>query len=102
MTVIAPPRFLMVKTEFPAPSQTPVKVRLGGIFVAVGVRVLVGVGVTQNAVTLRISTALAVVPFLMATAMLPYSPLTVSCWVSLAVPAAVSIKVPLVKKALFW
>lgn len=45
--VIAPPRFVIVKFEFPAPSQVLPRVIFGGICVGVDVRVLVGVGVTQ-------------------------------------------------------
>ena len=77
--VIAPPMFLIVKTEFPAPSHVPVKVRFGGTRVGVDVRVLVGVGVTQNAVTKAICVAAAVVPFFKATETFPYNPLMVSC-----------------------
>jgi hypothetical protein len=54
LTVIAPPRLAIVKTEFPAPSQVPARVRFGGTCVGVGVRVLVGVGVIQKAAALVI------------------------------------------------
>src|SRR3954470_22259997 len=56
---------------------------------------------TQNAVLLAIWTAAGVVPFLIATVMLPYKPLIVSCCVSEGVPAAVNWNTPLVRKTLF-
>ncbi len=92
---------MIVKTEFPPPSQLLVMVMLGGTRVGVGVRVMVGVGVTQSAVVKAIWDALGVVPSLIPTEIFPYSPLIVSCWVSPVVPAAASIKTPLVRKTLF-
>ncbi len=41
--------FVIVKTEFPAPSHEPATTRFGGTGVLVGVRVGVAVGVTQTA-----------------------------------------------------
>src|SRR6185503_4977773 len=56
---------------------------------------------TQNAVALAIWIAAGVVPFLMATIMLPYKPLIVSCIESDDVPAAPSENTPVVSKAVF-
>ena len=66
-----------------------------------GVRVTVGVGVTQSAVVEAICTALGVVPFFAVTEIFPYSPLIVSCMVSPVVPAAVSLNTPFVRNTLF-
>ncbi len=67
-----------------------------------GVRVTVGVGVTQSAVVEAICTALGVVPFFTATEIFPYSPLIISCRVSPVVPVSVSLKTPFVRYMLFW
>ncbi len=95
---MAPPVLLIVKMEFPAPSQVLLTVILGGIFVAVGVRVLVGVGVTQKAAEEAICMAAGVVPFFIATERLPYRPLMLNCWVL----EAASKNVPLVRNTPFW
>jgi hypothetical protein len=69
--VIAPPVFVIVKTEFPARSHVPVMPMLGGTGVGVNVRVGVGVGVTQTADADAITTADGVVPSLTSTLRVP-------------------------------
>ena len=93
---MSPPMFVIVKTEFPAPSQLPVIVMLGGAGVSVEVLVIVGVGVTQKAVALATSTASA---SLIVTMIAPYNPLieSVILWPEVSNPVG-----PLVRKTLFW
>jgi len=73
---------------------------LVGVLVAVlvGVLVDIAVGETQKAESLAISVEIS---FFILTVRLPYKPLIVSVNVALVVPAAVNLKLPLVRKVEF-
>ncbi len=91
-----PPVFVIVKIEFPAPSQLPATTMFGGAGVFVEVLVIVGVGVAQKAVALATSTSAA---SLTVTMTVPYNPLieSVILWPEVSNPVG-----PLVRKTLFW